>query len=452
MKSLFSGSGIASALVVPFSAGLLAGACSTVPADGTLKPIAIECGDAMDACSGLCVDLQTDALHCGSCEKACPKGVACVKGACSLTCNGGLEKCGTACVDVQNDAQNCSKCGMACMPPANSTSYCAAGKCGSLCQTGFEDCNAKSDDGCEADLAKDPLHCGSCAVKCPTPAHGTAGCTASKCGLASCEMGFDDCDKSADNGCEVTLASDQKNCGMCGMACTATQICQAGKCIDSAPSCKAIKAADPNAKDGLYQLDVDGPAGPKPPYQAYCEMTTDKGGWEVMAYIRNNPQYDTGTFADFGQVGDAVNGFATGMKMASVNGTFTERIIIYLKLIEQGQDLGKQFMVTYRSNMVPVPFNPGINQSSGWAYRDSFNYTDANAGNVCSHGCNSYRGFGMFHDGIPALSYCGTQGGNYGCPDGNNICWGPRGLGCNVGAGRCAALKGNGEGVIYAAR
>src|SRR5207249_2010542 len=46
----------------------------------------------------------------------------------------------------------------------------------------------------------------------------------------------------------------------------------------------------------------------------------------------------------------------------------------------------------------------------------------------------------------------GTQSGDYGCRDGNNICWSPRGLGCNVGDGRCSYLTGSGEGVIYAVR
>ncbi len=447
MKPIFA----VAALAAPLVAGLLTGACATAPVSRTLGLVEPDCGSDGQVCNGLCVDTQRDADNCGDCGKKCPHGVGCVKGACTLTCTGGLQKCGDACSDVQHDPQNCGACGKACMPPANSVPTCTGGTCASLCQMGFQDCNAKPEDGCETNLASDPAHCGGCATHCPKPTNGKPGCAASKCGLGGCDMGFDDCDKDASNGCETDLSSDSKNCTMCGMACPDGKVCVASKCADAAPSCKALKTANPNAADGVYTLDVDGPAGPKLPYKAFCEMSTDKGGWEVMAYIRDNPQWDTPTFGDFGMVGDTANGFATGQTMAQMNSMFNERIIIYLRLIELNQDLGKQFMVTYRANMVPVPFSPGINQSSGWSYRDSFNYTDT-TGNACTHGCGSYRTLGMFHDYTGSVLWSGTQGGNYGCPDGNNICWMPRGLGCNVGAQRCAYLKGNNEGVIYAAR
>ena len=58
----------------------------------------------------------------------------------------------------------------------------------------------------------------------------------------------------------------------------------------------------------------------------------------------------------------------------------------------------------------------------------------------------------MFHDYENAFGWCGTQTGDYGCRDGNNICWMPRSLGCNVGAARCAYLIEAGEGVIYGVR
>ena len=49
--------------------------------------------------------------------------------------------------------------------------------------------------------------------------------------------------------------------------------------------------------------------------------------------------------------------------------------------------------------------------------------------------------------------YTGPQGGNNGCRDGNNICWGTRSLNwCNAADRRCAFLSGAGEGVIYAYR
>ena len=113
-------------------------------------------------------------------------------------------------------------------------------------------------------------------------------------------------------------------------------------------------------------------------------------------------------------------------------------------------DLGQQWMVNTRTAGA-VSYN-GIDSSSGWSYRDSFGASFSNAGNVCSHGCSAYRGFGMFADSSNSHGYHGTQTGNNGCADGNNICWQSRSLGCNVGSARCSLLSGNGEGVIYAVR
>ncbi len=46
-------------------------------------------------------------------------------------------------------------------------------------------------------------------------------------------------------------------------------------------SCKAIKLADPAAKDGLYRIDPDG-AGALAPFTVRCEMSTAGGGWTLV--------------------------------------------------------------------------------------------------------------------------------------------------------------------------
>src|SRR5262249_35201712 len=120
-------------------------------------------------------------------------------------------------------------------------------------------------------------------------------------------------------------------------------------------------------------------------------------------------------------------------------------------LIENSVDLGTQWMISARADSVSVPYSQ-YNISAGWSYRDSYGYTDATVSDVCSHGCGTFRTLGMFPIFHGDFRWSGTQGGDYGCRDGNNICWMPRSLGCNVGSARCAYLTGTGEGVIYAGR
>jgi hypothetical protein len=82
----------------------------------------------MVACSGACVDRDTDPNACGDCGVVCP--AVCSRGACVGACPADRTACPagggkTACVVTATDPRNCGACGVAC----DTTKVCVAGAC-----------------------------------------------------------------------------------------------------------------------------------------------------------------------------------------------------------------------------------------------------------------------------------------------------------------------------------
>jgi hypothetical protein len=80
-------------------------------------------------CNGACVDVQSNAAHCGRCGNACGALSACSMGTCDTRCAFGSTLCGGTCVtllSLQSDENNCGRCGTVC-PGA---SQCRLGACG----------------------------------------------------------------------------------------------------------------------------------------------------------------------------------------------------------------------------------------------------------------------------------------------------------------------------------
>jgi hypothetical protein len=82
---------------------------------------------------------------------------------------------------------------------------------------------------CLTDLSSNPEFCGGCGHSCPQVANGQRGCKNGVCGIGACNPGFADCNLKPNDGCEANLATDDMNCGGCGLACVVGK-CQNGVC------------------------------------------------------------------------------------------------------------------------------------------------------------------------------------------------------------------------------
>ena len=155
-----------------------------MPVDGHLTEHEIACighwietvENTCETCGGdLCIDLQSDAQHCGSCANACPSGVACIAGTCS--CPVGDQLCDDACVDTNVSPEHCGGCGQ----PCEAGEVCNASTCVGGCDVGLEQCG-----GSCVDTQTSTQHCGGCDSPCGVG----QTCVAGECACAGEDISF----------------------------------------------------------------------------------------------------------------------------------------------------------------------------------------------------------------------------------------------------------------------
>jgi hypothetical protein len=183
-----------------------------------------KCSDGLTACLGACVDLQTEAAHCGACGHACGLGT-CQAGGC-VCASAPVQSCGATvspeCANLASDPANCGTCGHA----------CATEKPGSTCSGGSCQCLDARPDDCGSrctDRQTDAANCGTCGHACPLTNDVCVG------GACQCPTDKQDVCGSSPGTC-VSLATDEQNCGTCGHACATGATCTARVC-----QCPALK-------------------------------------------------------------------------------------------------------------------------------------------------------------------------------------------------------------------
>jgi hypothetical protein len=228
-----------------------------------------------------CADLSSDPSNCGSCGNTCSAGQGCLQGLCAPSCGantfgscsggglpngGGLDcshcgqipsVCGNSCADLASDPRNCGTCGNQCAPGQSCQSgacnaLCAGGGvctpsgfCVASCPSGQTPCGGTNNStGFCVDTQTDSNNCSACGQQCPAGQVCANGGCVQSCGLgarSSCtgppsqNGGTINCSTCGQNyaACGnycVDLTSDPINCGTCGTACSAGQVCRVGVC------------------------------------------------------------------------------------------------------------------------------------------------------------------------------------------------------------------------------
>jgi hypothetical protein len=180
--------------------------------------------DPRDGCE---VDLSK-ATSCGSCNAICPAGTpVCSPSGATFECATGCTAaapllCGSECVAPLTSVNHCGGCNAKCTDVANAQVACEAGECKFTCKPSYHACTGT----CVVDT--DPTACGPRCTACDAPTNATATCQANACGV-QCRVGFADCNDNVKDGCEANLATDPLNCGACGKSCNGGT-CVAGVC------------------------------------------------------------------------------------------------------------------------------------------------------------------------------------------------------------------------------
>jgi len=215
-------------------------------------------GDRGDGCE---VRLDSDAEHCGMCDNNCDPGFLCDgTGNCARTCQSGFIECGGECVDPLTDREWCSSDPTMCGSPCDPGFICnGAGVCELSCQPDLVECGGEC-----VDPLTDRRWCNADATQCGAACDDGFVCNGAGVCELSCQQGLTEC-----GGECVDLLTDRawcSNTGSCGSPCANGEVCVAGQCEVSCPG---------------TQVDCNGECVDPQTNPDFCGVDATCGGGEV---------------------------------------------------------------------------------------------------------------------------------------------------------------------------
>ncbi len=194
------------------------------------------CPTGQTACGASCVDLQSDSTNCKTCGTVCGTGTDCEQGACVAPCLVGQTRCNGRCIALETDNANCGTCGTVC----STGLVCNGGSCDVACAPPLTTCEVGgADAGTAAGLDAGADAATDAAVDAAVDAGGASDAGDAGNAADGATDAAPDAAVSSDAG-EPTLgrycartASDENNCGACGVTCGSGKQCDDGVCSDT---------------------------------------------------------------------------------------------------------------------------------------------------------------------------------------------------------------------------